>query len=300
MEETVKIASGKCKSDRTLDRGIYNSGLAKIISANDEAAIWKKKQQHRWIPAVKGQIVYGIYPVLEALKAHRREVHKLYYKPNLMWMDSINRREHLESILSIANSDGITSKELEGICIDAEPLQFLVINNCTKSDFQGPIVFFDNVLVKDTFNIGAIVRSCAFFGIKAVVMAQDAGPKAITPAMSRASAGTVEWLPMYKVTNPERFLQEAKSQGYVVIGTFDESSLAKQEQQNVVPVEELKSITRNKKFILVLGNEHKGISNAISHQCQYVTFIRNPSRTSIVNSLNVSAATAILLHYLQM
>ncbi|VDD91946.1 unnamed protein product [Enterobius vermicularis] len=321
-EERLKIRKGELRNDVALDRPLYDSSVPKAHSENITVKAYKllinakcfnDRQKRRWLPVVKGQIIYGTNSVREALNADRRQVYKLYFKRNfLLGRREDVRKKLLEEILSVAESKDIRIKELStdqldalcgyqlhnGICIDATPLQFEKLDQRDLVSSKS-LLFLDNVL--DTSNIAAIARTCVFFNLDGIVMSENAGPKTITPAMSRSSSGAIECFPLYKVSDATTLLENAKNLGFVIIGASDEASAAERNVKCAKSLENLDTLDQNQKFILVLGNEHTGISEEVLKFCNYIVFIpklgSNYSQT--LNSLNVSAASAILLYQMR-
>lgn len=90
--------------------------LLRLINAK----CFNDRQKRRWLPVVKGQIIYGTNSVREALNADRRQVYKLYFKRNfLLGRREDVRKKLLEEILSVAESKDIRIKELSTDQLDA-------------------------------------------------------------------------------------------------------------------------------------------------------------------------------------
>ena len=129
--------------------------------------------------------------------------------------------------------------------------------------------------------MGAVLRTCGFFDVSAVVVSKDHSC-GLTPVVSKSSSGVVEWLPVISVTNLSRFLQKQKSEGYWIVGLAEESN------------QSFSQLVRDKPLILVVGNEGRGIRPLIRKQCDWLVSIAgNPE----VSSLNVSNAAAVALNH---
>ena len=141
------------------------------------------------------------------------------------------------------------------------------------------IVVLDQI--EDPHNLGAVLRTCGFFDVSAVVVSKDHSC-GLTPVVSKSSSGVAEWLPVISVTNLTRFLQKQKSKGYWIVGLAEESN------------QSVSQLVRDKPLILVMGNEGRGIRPLIRKQCDWLVSIAgNPE----VCSLNVSNAAAIALNH---
>ena len=141
------------------------------------------------------------------------------------------------------------------------------------------IVVLDQI--EDPHNLGAVLRTCGFFDVSAVVVSKDHSC-GLTPVVSKSSSGVAEWLPVISVTNLTRFLQKQKSEGYWIVGLAEESN------------QSVSQLVRDKPLILVMGNEGRGIRPLIRKQCDWLVSIAgNPE----VSSLNVSNAAAVALNH---
>ena len=141
------------------------------------------------------------------------------------------------------------------------------------------IVVLDQI--EDPHNLGAVLRTCGFFDVNAVVVSKDHSC-GLTPVVSKTSSGVAEWLPVISATNLTRFLQKQKSEGYWIVGLTEESN------------QSVSQLVRDKPLVLVLGNEGRGIRPLIRKQCDWLVSIAgNPK----VPSLNVSNAAAIALNH---
>jgi 23S rRNA (guanosine2251-2'-O)-methyltransferase len=103
----------------------------------------------------------------------------------------------------------------------------------------------------------------------------------VTPAAVKASAGTLEHLPVAQVANVARFLQDAKAAGFWVYGAAGEETLA------------YTGLDLCERVVLVLGAEGRGLRPLVARTCDALAAI--PMRPP-VKSLNVSVAAALLLY----
>ena len=145
---------------------------------------------------------------------------------------------------------------------------------------RAPLLLLDRV--SNANNVGAIVRTAAFFGVKAIIVPDHPAQALPGEAAWRVAEGGMEFVDFYRVPALPEFCAELKRQHFL-IGT----SLAGH-QLTPAGVKE-RGIPRPP--AIVLGNEEKGIAPAVAAQCDRL--LKIPGADS-VESLNVSAAAAVL------
>ena len=139
--------------------------------------------------------------------------------------------------------------------------------------------------IQDPRNFGAILRSAAFFGAKFVIYATDRQSD-IGGLVLKTSAGGAFSLMLVPVVNINRALAQLKEAGAWIAGaTLQEQSV------------EMKDLPQDRNWILVLGNEEKGLRSEVAKNCDYL--LKIPGGMGGVDSLNVSVAAGICLHQLQ-
>jgi 23S rRNA (guanosine2251-2'-O)-methyltransferase len=134
--------------------------------------------------------------------------------------------------------------------------------------------------VTDPHNLGAVVRSAEGAGATGVVVPSH-GSARVTPAVSRASAGAVEHLPIAVVPNLARFLTEVKGADLWVWGAASEGGTP------------LWEADLDGGVAFVLGAEGRGLRPLVRKACDGIVSIPLAGQ---VDSLNVSVAAAVLLY----
>ncbi|HBT48197.1 MAG TPA: 23S rRNA (guanosine(2251)-2'-O)-methyltransferase RlmB [Peptococcaceae bacterium] len=134
--------------------------------------------------------------------------------------------------------------------------------------------------VEDPQNLGAILRLADACGVHGVIIPRrrSAG---LSPAVARAAAGAVEYVPVARVANLATTLEALKERGLWAIGAEGDGETLAFAADFTLPL------------VLVLGGEGKGLSALVRRRCDVV--VRLPMRGH-VNSLNVAAAAAVLLY----
>ena len=138
--------------------------------------------------------------------------------------------------------------------------------------------------IQDPRNFGAIVRTAAFFGAKFVIFGEDRQAE-LTPLVVKTSSGGAFSLQLAPTVNINRALEQLKKSGLWVVG----SSLKATARHSELP--------SDRHYVLVVGNESKGMRQEVGRQCDYL--VRIPGGTGAVDSLNVGVATGVMLDALQ-
>lgn len=140
------------------------------------------------------------------------------------------------------------------------------------------IVVLDGV--EDPHNLGAILRTADAAGANGIVIPERRAA-AVTGTVTKASAGASEHLPIAKVTNISRAVEELKENNVWTIG-LDER-----------PPKTYDALDYNMDCALVLGGEGKGLHDLVKRKCDFLVSIPMLGK---VPSLNVSVAAAVVLY----
>ena len=154
--------------------------------------------------------------------------------------------------------------------------------NKTKNQTTSLVLMLDSI--EDPMNFGAIIRSAESQGVDALIYKKD-GQCQITPAVIKTSQGAISNLNMIKVTNLSDSIAKLKDAGYWVYASCLDSQAHK-----------LNDVKFNGRVVIIVGNENKGISPLVLKNADFKVFIEMAGKTQ---SMNVSAATSILLYTIQ-
>ncbi len=133
--------------------------------------------------------------------------------------------------------------------------------------------------VEDPHNLGAIVRTAYAAGAGAVVIPERRAAS-VTDVVAKAAAGAIEHLPIVRVTNLNRALEDFKKRGYWIYGLDERGPAVYTEAEYASPA------------VLVLGGEGKGLHEQVRKHCDLL--VRIPMAGQI-SSLNVSVAAGVFL-----
>lgn len=235
-------------------------------------------------------LVYGRQPVVELLRAGRRDVHRLYLH------DAEVRGDGLVEIVQAAKARGVTPilvdrRELERICqggnhqgviVEAAPYPYTDFESLitrTQDDARRLWLLLDHL--EDPHNVGALLRSAEAAGVTAVVIPNDRAVE-VTDAVVRASAGASEHVNVCRVVNLVRAMKTLQESGVWLHGLEALPEARPYTQADLVgPVG------------VVVGSEGRGLGRLVRETCDFL--IRIPLRGR-VTSLNASVAGAVVLY----
>jgi len=241
--------------------------------------------------SAKHHLLYGLHPVAAAWVNPARTVKALYVTEAA--------RAALEPAFAHAAAEGldrpapqIVEKDQldrllppgavhQGIALDAAPLEDVQLDDiliAAGSDDRALVVVLDQVT--DPHNVGAILRSAAAFGARAVIL-QDRHAPPLTGVLAKTASGAVETVPLLRVTNIARTLADLRQAGFWCVG-LDESGARALHEVDVTG-----------RTCLVLGAEGEGLRRLTMERCDEIA--RLPTGGPI-GSLNVSNAAAVALY----
>ena len=178
----------------------------------------------------------GFHPVREALRAGRRRL-------DCLWLRAESRRADHAELVDLARAAGVTVERVDAAEIDARaeadgntqgvalrvgPLPELsleeLLDHVRKTPGPGRrVVALDGV--EDPQNVGALARVAESAGALGLILTQRRAPS-LSPAVSRASAGAIEWLRVARVANLGRALAALQADGFWIVAAAPASSAA--------------------------------------------------------------------------
>jgi len=137
------------------------------------------------------------------------------------------------------------------------------------------IVLLDNI--EDPHNLGAIIRSAHQAGAHGVIIPKNRAV-GLTATVGRTSAGALNYIPVAKVTNLSKTIEDLKKEGlWFVCADMDGETMYNLNLKGPIGV--------------VIGSEGEGVSRLVKEKCDFVASI--PMKGQI-DSLNASVAAGIL------
>ncbi|HEX2679071.1 MAG TPA: RNA methyltransferase [Polyangiales bacterium] len=247
----------------------------------------ERKPAHR-PRAEPAERVYGLSAAL-ALFARRPEaVLSIAHTPDArkplakMLSEAARRRVAYREVDDDTLAKMAESVHHEGVCLLVRPLPAVQPSEIARlAGEQGLVVALDSV--DNPHNIGAILRSAAYFGVSALLIGGSEaklGKSPVNAATRRVAEGGAELVPVARAADLAASLRQLKDLGFGVFGADARAS---------VRVSELRWPER---AVLVLGHEREGLSSDTRKACD--TLVRIPG-TGAVDSLNVSVAAGVLI-----
>ena len=247
-----------------------------------------KNKPQKSLNTGKIQTIHGMHAVRAALLNNKRSHHELHvtennhefaknYKSAIKKITILNQKEFKNLYGGEKSTQGVVLKTND---FERPSLQQFVKNE----KVEDKSVILALYQITDPQNIGSIMRSCALFDCKGIIVAKDNAPD-LTPSLYKAASGAAEIVNYFRVTNLKRSISELKKYGYWAYG-FDSSNSRNSENINFA-----------KKSILVFGSEGKGMRDLVKKECDEIIKLKMQQNSHYqIDSLNVSNAATIALY----
>jgi 23S rRNA (guanosine2251-2'-O)-methyltransferase len=225
-------------------------------------------------------ILSGVHPVAEALRAgnplDRIIIAQGAGGPRLQELIDLARRAgvpvRFEPRSALERLAGSTAHQ--GVVALGAARKYADLESVAESQL---LVVLDGV--EDPHNLGAIIRTAHAAGAGALIIPERRAA-GLTDVAAKAAAGALEHLPVARVTNVNRTLEDLKARGHWIYG-LDERGETSYDAINYAA-----------KSVIVLGGEGKGLHDQVRKHCDVL--VRIPMAGKI-SSLNVSVAAGIVL-----
>lgn len=234
------------------------------------------------------QVIFGINPVIEALKSAR--------PPEKIFIQFGAQGSGVREVIQLAKTNRVLFEEVskprfaqmggdnraQGVAALISEYEYRTVADLleiARERNEPPLIaLLDNL--EDPHNLGAIIRSAECLGVHGIVIPKHRAVN-ITETVSSSSAGALAHLAIVRVTNLVSTMDELKSAGLWIVGADHDGDRLLAETDLKGPIG------------LVLGSEGKGLRRLVKESCDFIVRIPMQGR---VNSLNVSAAAAVLFY----
>lgn len=231
-------------------------------------------------------LLYGVNPIIEALEQNRQL--------KMLWVLRGDVKPRLQMAVKLALDANVTVKRVERFELDKmvgdvghqglvaqclAPERSISLVDLLKSAEVGRRFFLVLDGVTDPHNFGALIRSAVAAGCQGVIVGKDRSCP-LTAVVEKTSAGATAHIPICRVTNLSRAVEELKAAGVWVYGLAGEESCC------IYDVDLCGDVA------LVAGSEGKGLRPIIRKACDALLSI---PMLGAIQSLNVSVATGVAL-----
>ena len=250
--------------------------------SRDESRRPKAKDQK---PSTPSSLIYGVLPVLEALRADSRRVDKV-----LIADGSHERR--LQEIIDLCRSRSIAWSRVprdnfarhldsgvnhQGVLAFTAAAGYVDTDDILDASEVPLIVVLDGV--EDPRNLGAILRAAECANVDGVIIPERRAV-GLTETVAKSSAGAIEYVKVAKTPNLNRLIEDLKARNIWVVGTSVDATMDIYEWDWRQP------------SALVLGGEGSGLHRLVAENCDVLVKIPMYGK---IDSLNVSVAAGVIL-----
>jgi 23S rRNA (guanosine2251-2'-O)-methyltransferase len=236
---------------------------------------------------VKNNYVIGKSPVLEAIKANR-DINKI-------WIGEGSQKGAMQPIIKAAKErkiiiqfvpknklDEMVEGNHQGVIAQVSAYRYFDLDElfirARERDEEPFFLILDEI--EDPHNLGSIMRTADASGVHGIIIPKRRSV-GLTPTVAKTSTGAIEHIPVVRVTNIARTIDELKEKGVWIAGTDAKGTMDYREIDGTMPI------------ALIIGSEGKGIGRLHREKCDFL--LRLPMRGH-VTSLNASVAAALLMY----
>lgn len=234
------------------------------------------------------QVIYGINPVIEALKAPGTRIREIVI--------SQGRHRNVGHILELAAQKKIrvryrdrhdvmalsSGRSNQGVVAVMEHYEYAtcqhILEAWKKSGSRALILILDSI--EDPQNLGALIRTAHVSGAHGVVIPKDRAAR-VTSTAVKTSAGATAFVPVARVTNLTATIEHLKQEGIWIVGTVAEAGTSLFQHDFTVDT------------AVVVGSEGRGIRRRVLSVCDQTVSIPMQGQ---ISSLNASVAAGVVLY----
>ncbi|KON85830.1 RNA methyltransferase TrmH [Sporosarcina globispora] len=232
-------------------------------------------------------LIIGKNPVIEALKSER-DINKIFIAEG-------SQSGQMQQVIGLAKSAGVLvqfvpKKKIDqmaegnhqGVIAQVAAYQYAEIDDLFAAAEQKNEAPFFLLLdeIEDPHNLGSIMRTADAVGAHGIIIPKRRAV-GLTATVAKASTGAIEYIPVVRVTNMARTIDELKERGVWIAGTDAKGKQDYRQMDGMMPLG------------LVIGSEGKGMGRLIRDKCD---FLINLPMAGHVTSLNASVAAALLMY----
>ena len=237
-------------------------------------------------------VIYGVNAVLEALRAGKRQVEAVVILQSA-------RPDRLKSVLELAREKGVPVQRVPRLDLDRSlgearhqgvmariaaaryaSADDLLDSLSAKVGTEDPPLVLGLDGIEDPRNMGSILRTAECTGVHGVFIAERRAV-GLTGVVAKVAAGALEYVPVARVTNLVRLIEQLKERNIWVVGAAADAKQSYTDWDWKLPA------------AIFLGSEGHGLHRLVREHCD--TLVRIPV-VGKLDSLNVSVAAGVLLY----
>lgn len=246
----------------------------------------RPERERTQAPVQNANLIFGLLPVLEALRAENRRIDKVLLADGA-------KEKRLSEIVDLCRSRTISfawvpretfAKHLEsginhqGVLAFTSATDYVETDDILENASETPLLLILDG-VEDPRNLGAILRVAECAAIDGVIIPERRAV-GLTDTVAKSSAGAIEYVKVAKTPNLNRFIEKLKDQNIWVVGASMNAKMEYTDWDWTRP------------SALVLGGEGSGLHRLVAENCDVLVKIPMYGR---IDSLNVSVAAGVIL-----
>jgi len=255
----------------------------------------KRKSPVKKPPALKSQArrlkeqeftVYGFNACMAVFKTRPDDILRVFFSKELSSRMAAVKRWCQKKKLPYRELDPkslykvAASAHHEGTVMVVRPRALKSVHGLLRNSLAQDVVLVALDRVGDTHNLGAILRSSAFFGVAGLILGDHEDQAKVTSSAVRMAEGALETVPMYQSSDLASALRDFREKKVFVLGADAGSGSSLFDAEISFPC------------IVVVGNENQGLSEKVKKRCH--ARVQIPGQGDM-QSLNVSVATGVIL-----
>jgi 23S rRNA (guanosine2251-2'-O)-methyltransferase len=231
--------------------------------------------------------IMGKNPIIEALKAER-DIHKILIaegslRGQMLEITQMAKEAHvIVQFVPKKKLDGMIEGNHQGVIAQVAAYQYAELDDlfalAAKRNEDPFFLLLDEI--EDPHNLGSIMRTADATGAHGIIIPKRRAV-GLTATVAKLSTGAIEHIPVVRVTNMSRTIDELKEKGVWIAGTDAKGKSDYRQFDGTLPLG------------LVIGSEGKGMGRLIRDKCDFLVQLPMAGH---VTSLNASVAAALLMY----
>jgi RNA methyltransferase, TrmH family len=263
--------------------------LKPVEEKKQEVEEKEKVGKSQWIKENEFTL-YGWNACMAAFKNRPDDLRRVFFDPKLSpKMGAVKKYCHekklpYKKIEAEELNRVAASVHHEGVVMVMKPTKQLSAHSLIRRKWGEKSIVAVLDRVSNSHNLGAILRTCAYFGVEGLLISEGDGQATMSSSTARMAEGALETTPLYSASDLPSALRDIQEQGVFVLGTDVSAKHSLYEIKLPLPC------------AVVFGNEGEGLSDRVKKRCNQL--VRIPAYAS-VESLNVGVSAGIVLSELR-